>query len=95
MARPQFEEVLARYSLREIRVRRWQANYDLALARKAGQPRAASEQEREPVSLLRCPACGGSMERRLASLACTGCGQVFRIHEGVINLVVGEGPPGR
>lgn len=90
IARPEFEEILTTYSLLEIRVRRWQANYDLALARKAGQPQAGGRQERELASLLRCPACGGSVERRVASLACTGCGQSYPIQEGVVSLVAGE-----
>lgn len=93
--RPEFEETLARYSLVEIQVRRWQANYDLALARKAGRRPVGARPQRDLASLLRCPACGGSVERRLASLRCTGCDQAYRIHEGVINLAPGGWPGDR
>jgi ubiquinone/menaquinone biosynthesis C-methylase UbiE len=90
LPRPEFEELLAGYSLRDIQVRPWQANYDLALARKAGQPRTGGRTERELASLLRCPACSRSVERGVASLSCTGCGQTFPIHEGVVNLATGQ-----
>lgn len=95
MARPDFEEALTRHSLRDIQVRRWQANYDLALARKAGQPRREGRSARELASLLHCPSCSGPMERRVTSLACASCGQVYPIREGVINLAAGDWPAGR
>jgi SAM-dependent methyltransferase len=90
MARSEFEEALTRCSLLEIQVRRWQANYDLALARKSGQPQAGREPGRDLASLLRCPACGEPVARRVASLACTGCGQAYPIQDGVVNLVAGK-----
>jgi len=95
MTRSEFEEVLTGHSLLEIQVRRWQANYDLALARKAGQSQVGGRQERELASLLHCPSCGGPMERRVASLACTSCGQAYPIREGVVNLDAGDWPAGR
>jgi SAM-dependent methyltransferase len=95
MARPEFEEVLTGNCLLDIRVRPWQADYDLALARKGGQRLAGIRQGRELASLLRCPACSGALERRVASLACTGCGQAYPIREGVIDLVTGNRPERR
>ena len=90
MTRPKFEGVLAKYSLLEIQVRRWQANYDLALARKSGQPLPGREPGQDLASLLRCPACGEPVARKVASLACTGCGQAYPIQDGVVNLVAGK-----
>lgn len=90
--RPEFQEVLAGYALWDVHVRRWQSNYDLALARKAGQRGTGGGMERELASLLRCPACSGSVKRGVASLSCTGCGQTYPIHEGVINLAAGQWP---
>ena len=90
MTRPKFEGVLAKYSLLEIQVRRWQANYDLALARKSGQPLPGRGPGQDLASLLRCPACGEPVARKVASLACTGCGQAYPIQDGVVNLVAGK-----
>jgi SAM-dependent methyltransferase len=95
MARPEFEEVLMANCLLDIRVRSWQTDYDLALARMGGQRQAGDRQGRELTSLLRCPACGAALERRVASLACTSCGQAYPIQEGVLNLVAGKRPESR
>ncbi len=44
LSRPRFEQMLALLSLEEIDVRRWQVQYDLALARKRVAPRGAGVQ---------------------------------------------------
>ncbi len=84
--RPQFEQVLASQHLIEVQVRRWQTNYDLAIARKAGLPVAGTHDGVEMASLLRCPVCGGSFERRGSRLSCPACEQTFPIREGVVHL---------
>jgi ubiquinone/menaquinone biosynthesis C-methylase UbiE/uncharacterized protein YbaR (Trm112 family) len=91
--RPQFTKTLAALSLQDIEVRRWQVNYDLAIARKNGSnPRAgvrSSGEQRDGVdvaTLLRCPECSHILDRGVASLACQGCGRLYPIRNGVVLL---------
>ena len=92
--RPLFEQTLAEHPLRDVQARRWQVDYDLTMARKLGQHaqravRAAgpfSDREPDPVSLLRCPGCGGGLQRDAGNLACPVCEQVFPILEGIVQL---------
>ncbi len=88
LARPAFEALLAGLPLREIDVRPWQASYDLAVARKQGSPRPPGNGERDPLSLLLCPACGRRLERAGVDLACPGCARRYRLDEGIADLVV-------
>ena len=84
--RPHFEPLLASQGLAAIEVRRWQVNYDVALARKAGSPASALRQRVDLLSLLRCPACGGPLQHQVASLSCPACPHRYPIREGVVWL---------
>lgn len=84
--RPEFEQVLAGQPLSEFQVRRWQANYDQAFARKTGQRVAATRQGMELASWLHCPACGGTMQRGAAAFSCQDCKQAYPIREGIVLL---------
>jgi ubiquinone/menaquinone biosynthesis C-methylase UbiE/uncharacterized protein YbaR (Trm112 family) len=84
--RPEFERVLAEQPLSDFRVQRWQVNYDQAFARKAGERVVAARQGIELASLLRCPACGGTVQRGGAAFACRDCRQAYPIREGVVLL---------
>jgi ubiquinone/menaquinone biosynthesis C-methylase UbiE len=86
VARPAFEEALAAHPLRQIEVRRWQENYDLAMARKEGVPRKDRVQDLELAGLMRCPVCQGALVRGAAGLSCAACARGFPIREGVVQL---------
>jgi ubiquinone/menaquinone biosynthesis C-methylase UbiE/uncharacterized protein YbaR (Trm112 family) len=94
MPRPEFERVLAGQPLSHFRVRRWQTTYDQALAHKTGERVVAARQGMELASLLRCPACGGSVQRGAAAFSCQDCQQVYPIREGIV-LMVGHDGRGR
>jgi ubiquinone/menaquinone biosynthesis C-methylase UbiE len=81
MSRAEFEEALASLPLRDVNVRRWQVQYDMAIARKIGQRR---NRQTEPISVLRCPACGGSLQRQGPALLCVECEQGYPIQGGVV-----------
>ncbi len=85
--RPAFEQALVEQGLRQVEVRRWQENYDLALARKPGTPQPRRTSDAEPAaSVIRCPGCGGVLIRRPGSLSCPTCGQAHEIRDGIIYL---------
>jgi SAM-dependent methyltransferase len=84
--RSQLEPLLVSHDLAAIEVRRWQANYDLVLARKAGSPAGGRRAGVDPVSLLRCPACDGPLQHKGASLSCPTCPRRYPICEGVVWL---------
>lgn len=84
--RPAFQRVLDDQPLSDFQVRPWQSNYDLAIARKVGARRLDARQEVDLVSLLRCPACGGPLQRGSARLSCPACARSYRIDEGVVHL---------
>jgi SAM-dependent methyltransferase len=86
-----FEEVLAAEPLREIRVRPWQVNYDLAIARKEGQAYKGGRGAADVVSLLRCPGCGGGLQRQAARLSCQVCRRVYPVREGIVHLAGARG----
>jgi len=66
-------------------VRRWQMDYDLAWAVKAGEPRGGGV--RPLPEILRCPACGGRLSRQAHAFHCTDCARAYPIAEdGVIEL---------
>ena len=85
--RADLEQVLAALGLREVDVRRWQASYDLAMARKGGQPRAPRGCSIGWLSVLRCPGCCGVLTERPAVLSCPVCKQDYPIHDGIVHLV--------
>jgi SAM-dependent methyltransferase len=84
--RPAFEQTLAGLSLREIEVRRWQVNYDLAIARKEGTARRAGAGGMELAALVRCPVCLGRMERGRDGLTCRSCRRSYAIRDGIVCL---------
>jgi ubiquinone/menaquinone biosynthesis C-methylase UbiE/uncharacterized protein YbaR (Trm112 family) len=84
--RPAFEQVLAGQGLTAIEVRRWQTNYDLALARKPGSRAAKADGDVDLVAQVRCPGCGGSLQREGTALSCPSCGRPYPIREGVVLL---------
>jgi ubiquinone/menaquinone biosynthesis C-methylase UbiE len=84
--RPSFEQVLASQGLTAIEVRRWQTNYDLALARKPGPRVSRADGGTDLASLVRCPCCGGALQRGGPGLSCPSCAQTYPIREGVVFL---------
>ena len=84
--RDAFERMLREFPLEEIKVRRWQMDYDLAWAVKAGEPRGGGV--RPLPDILRCPACGGRLSREAHAFLCTDCTRAYPIAEdGVIEMV--------
>jgi ubiquinone/menaquinone biosynthesis C-methylase UbiE len=88
--RPRFEGVLEDLGLEEVRVRPWQVNYDLAIARRPGVPRPAGRGGSDLAALLRCPNCGIGLGRKPAALGCLACGRIYGIHQGVVHLAKAE-----
>lgn len=89
--RPLFEQILAEHPLRDVQVRRWQVDYDLAMARKLGKPngckaKSSSSRDFDFGSLLRCPDCGGQLQCDAESLACPACEEVYPTREGIVQL---------
>ncbi len=89
--RPVFEQILAEYPLRDVQVRRWQEDYDLAMARKLGRSDAPavgsfSDSDRDLVLLLRCPSCGGELQRAAGDLGCSACDRVYPVQEEIVQL---------
>lgn len=86
LPRPEFEAVLAGLPLREVQVRPWQVNYDLAIARKEGSPPADGRGAAGLADLLRCPLCLGAVQRSVGSLTCPACEQVYALRGGIVHL---------
>jgi SAM-dependent methyltransferase len=81
----EFGDVLAALPLEDVKVRSWQQDYDLGWAVKVGEPRGGGV--RALADLLRCPACGGAMEREGQALRCTACETRYRVaSDGVVEL---------
>jgi ubiquinone/menaquinone biosynthesis C-methylase UbiE/uncharacterized protein YbaR (Trm112 family) len=90
--RPLFEEVLSAHPLRDVQVRPWQVDYDLAMARKHGHLESTGRGDAKLASLLRCPDCGGGMLRPdMEHLACSACAQTYPVREGIVWLARSEG----
>ncbi len=87
--RDEFERMLREFPLEEdVKVRRWQQDYDLAWAVKAGRPRGGGI--RPLAEILRCPACGGRVKRAANAFRCTGCGRAYPVaQDGVIEMAKG------
>lgn len=84
--RPEFDRVLAALPLRDVEVRPWQVQYDLAVARKEGARDRAGRGDVGWASLFRCSGCGARLRRRVASLSCAVCKRTYPIQEGVVRL---------
>ena len=89
--RPEFERVLAGQPLSDFRVQRWQVNYDQAFARKAGERVAPAREGTDLAALLRCPACGGRVQRGGMDYSCQDCGVAYPIREGMVLLAEHDG----
>jgi SAM-dependent methyltransferase len=85
LGRPLFQQALAAQPLHDVEIRPWQTNYDLAMARKAGE-RPARPAQGDPTWLLRCPACGAQLSRGTAGLSCARCAASYPIREGIVHL---------
>jgi ubiquinone/menaquinone biosynthesis C-methylase UbiE len=86
MSRSDFKKALAGLALREIEVRRWQVNYDLAIARKAGEMRWVGAGGTDLAALVRCPACLGRLEGDGSGLACPSCRRFYAVRDGIVCL---------
>ncbi len=83
--RDEFERLLRKLPLEEVKIRSWQMDYDLAWAIKAGEPRRGSV--RLLPEILRCPVCGGRLSRETRAFRCTDCDRAYPIAEdGVIEM---------
>jgi SAM-dependent methyltransferase len=87
-SRPLFQEMLAALPLHGVETRAWQADYDLATARKVGSGDPSGRGGVSLASLLRCPVCRDHVEQPVGRLVlvCAGCGRFFRIREGIVAL---------
>jgi len=85
LPRDEFERLLGKFPLEEIRVRPWQVDYDLAWAVKTGEPRGGSI--RPLPEILRCPTCGGRLNYEARGFCCAGCGRAYPVAEdGVVEM---------
>jgi hypothetical protein len=84
--RARFEGALAALPLRDIRVQRWQHNYDLAFAHKEGCLALDGHGRVDLEQLLVCPKCGGRVKRRIAGFSCSSCDQTFSIRQGIVEV---------
>jgi SAM-dependent methyltransferase len=75
--REEFEQMLHQFPLEDVKVRRWQQDYDLAWAVKSGVPRGGGV--RPLPEILCCPACNGRVERVERGFQCRGCDRVYPI----------------
>jgi len=83
--RDEFEELLSDLPLEDVRVQRWQVDYDLAWAIKTGEPRGGGI--RPLPQIMRCPACGGDVERVEEGFRCEECDRVYTVaKDGVIEM---------
>jgi SAM-dependent methyltransferase len=84
-SRDRFERMLCAFPLEEIKVQRWQVEYDLVWAIKAGEPRGGGVRPLPEIS--RCPACGGRLSREAQEFHCTGCAHAYPVaDDGVIEM---------
>jgi ubiquinone/menaquinone biosynthesis C-methylase UbiE len=80
-----FEEVLRKLPLEQIKTKRWQVDYSLVWAVKAGEPKGGGIRPLE--AILRCPACGSQLARGADGFRCTGCARAYPVaDDGVIEM---------
>jgi ubiquinone/menaquinone biosynthesis C-methylase UbiE len=84
--RPLFEKALADLDLRDVEVRPWQVNYDLAAGYKVGQQATRRPDGLDLLSLVRCPDCRGRLQHDTTGFSCTACNQTFSLQEGILWL---------
>ena len=89
-SRPLFQQMLAALPLHDVETRAWQADYDLAMARKVGNGDLAGRGGVSLTSLLRCPVCRDHVDQPAGRLVCVGCGRVFRVRDGIVALAERE-----
>ncbi len=83
--RDKFGKMLHEFPLEAIKVQRWQVEYDLMWALKAGEPRGGGV--RPLPEILRCPGCGGRLSREAQAFRCADCVRVYPIaDDGVIEM---------
>ena len=88
-SRPAFEAMLASLDMTNIQTQTWQVEYDLVCAIKPGPRTVRDIPQLEHV--LRCPECGGPLERVNHSVICNACGRISRVaSDGVIELMRGS-----
>jgi SAM-dependent methyltransferase len=84
-SRDAFERLLREFPLEEVRVDRWQMDYDLGWAVKSGEPRGGGV--RPLPEILRCPACGGRLSREADAFLCAECARAYPVAaDGVIEM---------
>ncbi len=83
--RDEFERMLGALPLEDVKMRRWQQDYDLAWAVKIGEPRGGGV--RPLPEILRCPACADQLSQKANLFRCIGCGRAYPVAEdGVIEM---------
>jgi hypothetical protein len=87
LSRPLFQQRLAALALHDVETQAWQADYDLATARKVGNGDLAGRGGVSLASLLRCPVCREHVEQPAGRLVCAGCGRSFPVRDGIVALV--------
>jgi len=75
----EFECMLRRLPLEDIKTRPWQVDYDLAWAIKSGHPRGGGI--RPLPEILRCPVCTSRVTREDQAIHCASCGHTYPIAE--------------
>lgn len=81
----EFERMLHEFPLEKVKIQRWQQDYDLAWAVKSGSSRGRGILTLPEI--LRCPACGGRLNREVQGFQCTGCPRTYPIAEdGVVEM---------
>ncbi len=81
-----FEQVLSTFPLRDVEVRPWQVNYDLAIARKEGNVENVGGGNMTLAQVIRCPTCKGPLQRKAPGLSCPACERTYPIQGGVVCL---------
>lgn len=81
-----FQAMLAGIGMVSILIRPWQMDYDLVWAVRSGDSRPVMATFEE---VLVCPACGSTgVSPAEDSLRCLGCGRVYPVVDGVLDLTL-------
>jgi ubiquinone/menaquinone biosynthesis C-methylase UbiE len=88
------EELLASLhslGLRDLRIQPWQVDYDLVWASKPGErPTELVPGAGWREAILRCPACGNSLEKGDQLLSCNRCKVCYPVRGRLIELAAGR-----